>query len=109
MITALDLIFEFIKDVQTEERFVNDKLLCRAVTMELLGFSELVKKTVELGTISDAGKPWNDIVRFRDRTSHWYHNTDFVQVYRIVRDDLPKLYEYLKQVQQEEDKISDLL
>ena len=95
MLVSLSNIKEFMSAVNQESDFVNNKMLRSAVTMELLSFAELVKKTVDLGTLPGNQQPWKGIIRFRDRTAHWYHTTDFALVYRIVTDDLPVVDELL--------------
>lgn len=96
MLVSLTNINEFMYGISKESEFVSNKMLRSAVTMELLGFAELVKKTVDLGTLPGNLHPWKGIIRFRDRTAHWYHTTDFALVYRIVAYDLPELSEILE-------------
>jgi len=97
MLMSLSNIKEFMDTISEESEFVSNKMLRSAVTMELLGLSELVKKTVDLGTLPGNIQPWKGIIRFRDRTAHWYHTTDFALVYRIVVDDLPELGKILEE------------
>ena len=89
MITAINNISEFMTGIDDEQNFVNNKLVRSAVCMELLNFGELVKKTADMGIVSGAEYPWKNIIRFRDRTSHWYHTTDFSIIYKIVTSDMP--------------------
>ena len=98
MLMSLTNIKEFMDGINEECEFVSNKMLRSAVTMELLGFAELVKKTVDLGALPGNLHPWRGIIRFRDRTAHWYHTTDFALVYRVVADDLPKLSEILEEL-----------
>ena len=108
MLQACADIEEFCQECTTVDDFVANKMMRSAVTMELLNLGELVKKTAELGTIDGTDVLWKNIIRFRDRTSHWYHTTDFSTVWSIVENRIPKIYDFLKQQQQQVKSISEI-
>ncbi|MCL2014746.1 MAG: DUF86 domain-containing protein [Defluviitaleaceae bacterium] len=97
MLRACELIERFMVDVKDVDEFINDELRCRAVTMELFGFAELVKKTAEDGTLPGKMNPWREIIRFRDKVGHWYFETNFKVVYDVVTKHLPTVHTYLKE------------
>ena len=99
MIAALNLISEFMQSTPTKESFLDNKLVSRAVTMELFNFAELVKKTSEDGTLPGNMYPWREIIRFRDKMGHWYFTTNFSLIYDIVVNHLPSVAAYLQQQQ----------
>lgn len=88
---SLKNIDEFMETAKDEKKFTENKLVRSAVCMELLNFVELVKKSAADGIVPAHDYPWKNIIRLRDRTSHWYHKTDFGVIYRIVTEDLPNI------------------
>ena len=97
MLQACEDIIEFLKDCSSAEEFAASKMLRSATTMELLNLGELIKKSSELGNIDGKHEMWQSLIRFRDRTAHWYHTTDFITVYTIAKMRIPKIYMYLQQ------------
>ena len=102
MLQACENIFEFMQGFESENDFVGSKVHRGAVTMELLSLGELVKKTCEHGSIDGRDDLWRNVIRFRDRTSHWYHTTDFSIVYTIVINRVPLIYAALQQQQRQQ-------
>ncbi len=48
------------------------------------------------GTYSEI--PWRDIAGMRDKVSHFYFEVDFLKVWLVVKNDIPRLKPHISQV-----------
>ena len=68
--------------------------------MCLLDLGELFKSLGEHELREYPSQNWKDIIGFRNRSAHGYHNLNFDAVYGIATELVPPLYEFLKAKQQ---------
>jgi uncharacterized protein with HEPN domain len=75
--------------------FVADPNLQDAVVMRLILIGETVKRLSPHTKGEFPEIEWKDIARFRDKAVHHYSHVDFLQVWEIVRENIPALLEAL--------------
>jgi uncharacterized protein with HEPN domain len=96
VITHINNIRKYMKDISNVNDFSNNSLICDAVVFNLMQIGELTKMK-----FSDSFKQkqkeieWNKIYGFRNRLVHDYMGVNLDIVYKIVIEDIPKLLEEL--------------
>ena len=90
-----------LEGISSSNEFKQSIVKRRAVTMCLLDLGELFKSLGEHELSEYPSQSWKDIIGFRNRSAHGYHNLDFNIVYGIATELVPPLYKFLKNKQQE--------
>ncbi|MHB1261232.1 MAG: HepT-like ribonuclease domain-containing protein [Thermoplasmatota archaeon] len=80
---------------QSEDDFVEDRLLRRAVERLLTIIGEAAKSLTD-ETRSAIPQPWKEIIRFRDKGIHAYDAILPQRVYRIATESVPDLAEAVR-------------
>ena len=101
MVQTCEELLVCLEGVRLSKEFKQSIATRRAVTMCLLDLGELFKSLCEHELKEYPSKNWNDIVGFRNRSAHGYHNLNFDIVYGIATELVPPLYEFIKTKQQE--------
>jgi uncharacterized protein with HEPN domain len=79
--------------------FVEDSNLQDAVVMHLVVIGETAKKLSSHAKHKFSGLNWSGMVRFRDKATHHYEKIDFLQVWEIVQEHIPVLYDALSGIE----------
>ena len=104
MVQTCEEIFEYMQNVTTYEEFEANGMVKRAVTMCLLDLGELFKSLTNEEKELYPSDSWQNIIGFRNRASHGYRRLNFEIIFRIVTNQVPPLYGFLKNKQQEQKK-----
>ena len=101
MVGACEELFEYMQGITSCDDFEADGKTRRAATMCLLELGELFKglSAEEKGEYPSEG--WQNLIGFRNRAAHGYHQLSFKIVYSIITELMPPLHEFLKRKQQE--------
>ena len=73
----------------SEEEFLQDEKLKRAVGMTLINIGELVKNVTEETRAANKSIPWKSIAGMRDMTAHKYQTLRMEDVYATAVNDIP--------------------
>lgn len=103
MLEAIDLIEKYCLDM-TEVRFSQDMLLQDAVIRRLQIIGEAAGKIPQELRDKSTIVPWKKIVAFRNLIIHDYASISFGEVWRVVKEELPKLKPQLEQVKTDLEK-----
>lgn len=85
------LVAEAILDGVTEEDFLEDEKLKRAVSMTLINIGELVKNLSNELKLKDKSIPWREISGLRDLAAHKYQTLRMEDVFLTASKELPDL------------------
>src|SRR3989344_4951410 len=105
---AIRNIESFINNL-LKENFLNDKLRQDAIVRELEIIGEATKNIPEDFRKKYPKIEWRKMAGTRNRVIHAYFEVDLDLVWRIVKEDLPKLKKQIQEVlKKEEQKLSDM-
>jgi uncharacterized protein with HEPN domain len=85
---------DFIEEATKNKNFVNfaqDPVLQRAVIMALVRIGEAAKNLSTTEQKKHTQIPWNDIAKFKDFAVHHYWKIEEMEIWKIVKDDIPVL------------------
>lgn len=80
----------FIEGI-SQEAFLKDEKLKRAVSMTAINVGQLVKGLTDITTKAYPNIPWKKIAGFRDIAAHKYETLNMADVYDVVKIDYPTL------------------
>jgi uncharacterized protein with HEPN domain len=83
----------------SEEKYLADDALRRAVERCYTIMGEAVKRVSPQLRAKHSRIPWSEIARMRDVLAHWYERVDHKRVWRSIQDDLPELVRSLKAIE----------
>jgi len=89
------LTIESFTDGLLYEEFLEDKLTQNGVIRELEIIGEATKNLSSDFRDHHPDIPWKDMAGMRDKLIHGYMMVDLDPVWKVVRDDLPKLKEQI--------------
>lgn len=94
---AKDMLFitEHIKFV-TKEEFDKNEILQDSMMFRLIQISENSDKLSADFKDKYKNIPWHAIKGMRNRLVHEYGNVDYTIVYNTIKNDIPTIYDYLK-------------
>ena len=87
---CMDNIQEFIGN-KTFDEFVADKLLFYAVVKNVEIIGEATYMLTKEFCAEHPDTPWKDIIGMRHVLVHGYYAINFVQLFRVINEDLPVL------------------
>jgi uncharacterized protein with HEPN domain len=90
IIKEIDVGTELIGDA-TQEAFLQNEMMKRAVSMTVINVGELVKTVTDELRQTYPEVPWKAIAGMRDITAHRYQTLRMEDVYLTATQDLPKL------------------
>ena len=96
-IIFVEHIIENIKDIESftkkikKESFLENKEKQNAVIRSLEIIGEAVKNIPQSIKIKYFKTPWKEIAGTRDKISHHYFGVDLELIWKIVRENIPKL------------------
>lgn len=86
----------------SQEEFLKDELLKRALGMTCINVGELVKVVSDETRQEYKTFPWKAVAGMRDITAHRYQTLRMQDVYITVHDEYPKLEKQLKTILEKE-------
>lgn len=90
VISEIDIGLEMLGEY-TEEEFLGDEMLKRAVGMTVINIGELIKN-ITLETRKEYQDiPWKAIAGMRDIAAHKYQTLRMEDVYQTAKNDFPAL------------------
>jgi uncharacterized protein with HEPN domain len=98
MAQAILRIDEYITDI-SEVHFLKDTMIQDAVIRNIEILGEAAHNIEQYHTTfaqQHSDIPWSDIYTMRNRISHGYFAVDLEVVWRTIENDLPELYEQIK-------------
>ena len=100
VIESAEAIFSFTRDIDLRD-FVKDRMRYSAVIREFEIIGGAVSKLPERIKTGNPDIRWQDIKDSRNMLVHEHFGVDLEIVWNVVKDDLPILYETLKQVKKD--------
>ena len=100
ILDAIERITVYTEDID-EVRFINDTLIQDAVVRNLEVIGEAAKNIERADPTfieNNHHIPWVAMYSMRNRLSHGYFTIDFSIVWHTLENELPKLYENIKQL-----------
>jgi len=99
----LDYIERIEKSVKnlTGKKFKSDNMLIDATVRRLEIIGEAAKNISDKTREKYPEIPWKDIAGFRDVIIHGYFKVDLNTVWKVIKDDLPKLKEKINKILKE--------
>lgn len=96
----LGYIEKILRYTQTMDydTFINQEVVMEACVFNLSQLGELAGKTDSEYRAVHKEIPWNQIYGLRNRIVHDYEGVNFMLVWEIICNDLPKLQEMLKSI-----------
>ena len=88
IITEIDLIFDFCKEIKNASEFLNDKKTVRATIRSLEIIGEVVKKLPKEITDNYPEIPWKSIAAMRDILIHEYFGVNMNLVWNTIQKEL---------------------
>ncbi len=103
ILQSIEAIFHYTKDICFED-FSNERMRFSAVIREFEIIGEAVGKLPESIKKRYPEVAWQDIKDFRNLLIHEYFGVDLEIVWNVINDDLPQLYEAMKNIEHHEEK-----
>jgi uncharacterized protein with HEPN domain len=94
---SMGQIEEYIKGI-SEEEFKKDKLIQDGVTRRLEIIGEASRNIPRALKEKNKHVPWFDLSQFRDLIAHVYFEASLSRIWKIAKEQLPKLKEAMKNV-----------
>ena len=88
IITEIDLIFDFCKEIKNASEYQNDKKTVRATIRSLEIIGEVVKKLPKEITDNYPEIPWKSIAAMRDILIHEYFGVNMNLVWNTIQKEL---------------------
>ena len=88
IITEIDLIFDFCKEIKNASEYQNDKKTVRATIRSLEVIGEAVKKLPKEITDNYPEIPWKSIAAMRDLLIHEYFGVNMNLVWNTIQKEL---------------------
>ena len=82
----------------TQEDFLKDEMLKRAIGMTVINIGELTKNISQETRAEFPFIPWKAISGMRDLAAHKYQTLRMEDVYQTAREDFPQLKEQLENI-----------
>jgi uncharacterized protein with HEPN domain len=99
--SILDHIEEDCKDIVQfisgldEQKFMQSKIVMKAVCMSLINIGELVKSLPEDFCTANDSLPWRRIAGMRDLVAHKYKTLDMSAVWNVAKDRIPEILSFV--------------
>ena len=97
IISEMNIGMQILGDM-SEEEFLHDEILKRALSMTVINVGELVKTVTEDLRTAHKEFPWKAVAGMRDVTAHRYQTLRMEDVYVTVHDEYPELRQMLQRI-----------
>lgn len=107
-LTFIEHILQSIEDIESftkgknKEKFMREKLVQNAVVRSIEIIGEAVKNLPIQFTVKYPSLEWSKIAAMRDKLIHGYFGVDLEIVWKVVKEELPRLKEQIKGIQEKE-------
>ena len=95
VLSEICICFEMLGNASQDE-FLSDEKLKRAVAMTVINIGELVKNITDDTRTTYRQVPWKQIAGMRDIAAHKYQTLRMDDVFETVRSEFPPLREQLQ-------------
>ena len=95
---CIDKVLRYCEGVSYEDFSVNQQLI-EACVFNLSQIGELANKIDDEFKASHADVPWKKLYGLRNRIIHDYEGINFLLIWSIIKDDLPKLKEWFTAIE----------
>lgn len=92
-------ILDYTKDTEYDD-FINNSILVEACVFNLSQIGELSNKIDKEFEENNSSIPWRVMYGLRNKIVHDYDGVNLVLIWDIVKDDLPKLYRQIDELNQ---------
>jgi uncharacterized protein with HEPN domain len=103
IIKEIDIGKKLIGDT-TQESFMNNEMMKRAVSMTVINVGELIKNVTDELRQSHKEVPWKAVAGMRDITAHRYQTLRMEDVYLTATQDFPMIRSQLEAILEENEK-----
>ncbi len=100
---AIKLIEDFTSRY-VQKNFLHDDLVQSAVVRQIEIMGEATKNISESFKKDYPKIPWSDLAGMRDKLIHGYFGVDFNRVWKVVREDVPKLKKQITEILEKEER-----
>lgn len=90
IIDSIEKIESFASDMKYRD-FIQDDKTVSAVVRKLEIIGEAVKNLPKDIRLKNKDIPWREMAGMRDKLIHWYFNVDFKLIWKVIKEDLPKI------------------
>jgi uncharacterized protein with HEPN domain len=90
ILESINLIEEYTKNI-TEEELSKNKLTQDAIVRRFEIIGEAVKNIPNNFRDKHTNIPWREIAGLRDVLIHGYFGVNLIRVWKVIKEDLPKL------------------
>lgn len=97
-------ILSVIDEKLTEEQFMNDETLKRAVVRSLEIIGEATKKIPADFKVKWNSITWKNMAGMRDRLIHDYMGVNYILVWDVAKNKIPGLYQQIKEIIDDENQ-----
>ncbi len=101
ILKSIERIESFSKGISKEKLFENE-LIQSAIIRQIEIIGEAVKNFPKEFTKKYSSVSWSEIARTRDKLIHHYFGVDLESVWKVVKDDLPKLKKEINKIIKQE-------
>lgn len=101
VISEINIGLDMLGDISQEE-FLSDEKLKRAVGMTVINIGELVKNVTQETRKEFPAIPWRAIAGMRDMAAHKYQTLRMEDVFQTAREDFPDLKVQLEEILENE-------
>lgn len=99
ILNGISSIEEFMGTIEFQQFLVDEKTKRAVVhTLEIIG--EAAKNLPRDLKQKHRDIPWADMARMHDKLSHFYFGINYEIVWKVVKDDLPKIKPRIQQILQ---------
>ncbi|MDR1741518.1 MAG: DUF86 domain-containing protein [Synergistaceae bacterium] len=98
MIDHIDRIETYAQGYSSCDEFADNVMAVEACVFNLLQIGEKVNRLDAEFIAAHPAVPWNSIYGLRNRIVHDYEGVNFLLIWQIIRDDLPRLKEDVSKI-----------
>jgi len=103
ILECIEATEKFTKDISFRE-FTKDDKTSSAVVRKIEIIGEAVKNLPKSITDKYEKVPWSSMAKMRDKICHFYFGIDYEIVWKVIKENLPRLKDDVKKVLSDFDK-----
>lgn len=105
---AIQLIFRYMESVSFEELSANVEKQ-DAVLRRIMIIGETTKRLSKEFRCQHSTIPWKEIAGMRDVITHDYDEVDLAEIWTVVSENLPELFNYLEPLIPSQDSLGSMV